>query len=73
MGWDGIYITEAHKTVSEKLSVYFKYHGFCENEVVKATIKNGVVYGAIRNLKRGLFTIVVKARTNKSANVRCPL
>ena len=51
MGWDGIYITEAHKTVSEKLSVYFKYHGFCENEVVKATIKNGVVYGAIRNLK----------------------
>lgn len=51
MGWDGIYITETHKTVSEKLSVYFKYHGFCENEVVKATIKNGVVYGAIRNLK----------------------
>ena len=51
MGWDGIYITEAHKTVSEKLSVYFKYHGFCENEVIKATIKNGVVYGAIRNLK----------------------
>jgi hypothetical protein len=39
MGWDGIYITEAHKTVSEKLSVYFKYHRFCENEVVKATIK----------------------------------
>lgn len=51
MGWDGIYISEPHKTVSEKLSVYFKYHGFCENEVVKATIKNGVVYGAIRNLK----------------------
>ena len=51
MGWDGIFISEPHKTVSEKLSVYFKYHGFCENEVVKATIKNGVVYGAIRNLK----------------------
>lgn len=51
MGWDGILISEPHKTVSEKLSVYFKYHEFCENEVVKATIKNGVVYGAIRNLK----------------------
>ena len=51
MGWDGILISEPHKTVSEKLAVYFKYHGFCENEVVKATIKNGVVYGAIRNLK----------------------
>ena len=51
MGWDGIYITEAHKTVYEKLSVSFNYHGLCENEVVKATIKNGVVYGAIRNLK----------------------
>lgn len=53
MGWDGILISEPHKTVSEKLAVYFKYHGFCENEVVKATIKNGVVYGAIRNLKTG--------------------
>lgn len=51
MGWDGILISEPHKTVSEKLAVYFKYHGFCENEIVKATIKNGVVYGAIRNLK----------------------
>lgn len=28
MGWDGIFINEPHKTVSEKLAVFFKYHGF---------------------------------------------
>lgn len=49
MGWDGILISEPHKTTAEKIECFKKYYNY---DFEKVSIKNGVLYGAVKGVDR---------------------
>lgn len=78
MGWDGIFIHTPHKTNSEKIACFNSYYKF---DFAKAVIKNGVLYGAVKDINRetnepivwGLVAII-NFYTNKfETEMRCKL
>lgn len=78
MGWDGIFIHTPHKTNSEKIACFNSYYKF---DFAKAVIKNGVLYGAVKDINKetdepivwGLVAII-NFYTNKfETEMRCKL